>query len=37
MFYFDYITKEQHNRNWLDLVVGGFGSEKINALLNLKK
>ena len=46
MFNFDYITKEdikEHNSNWpeiLDypyiiLIVGGSGSGKTNALLNL--
>ena len=47
MFNFDYIIKKdikEHNPNWLEipdhpykmLIVGGFGSEKTNALLNLK-
>ena len=46
MFNFDYITKEgikEHNPNWPEipnnpyriLLVGGSGSEKTNALLNL--
>ena len=46
MFNFDHITKEgikEHNPNWLDipyhsyriLIVGGSGSGKTNALLNL--
>ena len=46
MFYFDYITKEgikEHNPNWPEnpdhryriLIVGGFGSGKTNAALNL--
>ena len=46
MFNFDYITKEdikEHNSNWPEipdhpyiiLIVGGCGSGKTNALLNL--
>ena len=46
MFNFDYITKEdikEHNPKWPEipdhpyriLIVGGFGSGKTNALLNL--
>ena len=46
MFNFDYITKEdikEHNPNWPEipdhpyriLIIGGSGSEKTNALLNL--
>ena len=46
MFKFDYITKEdikEHNPNWPEihdhpyriLIVGGSGSTKTNALLNL--
>ena len=46
MFNFDYITKEyikEHNRNWPEIpdhpcrvsIVGGFGSGKTNALINL--
>ena len=46
MFNFDFITKEdikEHYQNWTEipddlykiLIVGGFGSGKTNALLNL--
>ena len=47
MFDFDYITKEDiknHNSNWSEipdhpyriLIIGGSGSGRANALLNLK-
>ena len=46
MFNFDYVTKEgikEHNPNWPEipdhpnrtLIVGGYGFEKTNVLLNL--